>query len=226
MLVLFIFAALVNPPLAGGMLLGMILFLPFLIFFQSLQTLLMVPLSLWQTFTDKQVRRNHALEHATANVLESGFGATRVAGMAFRDGYKLAGDLPHPAFLIQAAQEALRRLKNGETHLALHPRCGTSMLIGQFFFSLVFVIFFVFAKALTLFDLLAAFLFSAILAKPLGLLAQKYITTSTDVEDLYFKNLSIDWTGQFYFQTGSRDLVSSFPSGRQWILEPVVKYWR
>ncbi len=177
---------------------------PLLILFQSIQILLVAPISLWQTFTDKEVRRNHALEHATANVLEEKYGVKYVAGIAFKDGYKLFGRMPHPSVLVDAAREGLQRLKKGEKHLAVHPRCGTSLIVGQFIFALLFITVFLFLHAFSLLDLLLAIIISIMISRPLGLLVQKYFTTTTDVENIEFVDLSVDRWGQFYFRT--RDL--------------------
>ncbi len=182
-----------------------ILFLPFILFwlivFQSVQTLILTPISLWQTFTNKQVRRNHALEHATANVLEEKYGSSRVAGMAFKDGFKLFGDLPHPSLMVEAAREGLQRLRNGESRLAIHPRCGTALAIGQFIFAASFIFIVFFLHSISIIDILLAIGLSFLLSKPLGLLAQKFLTTSTDVKDMKLVDLKADRWGQFYFLT-------------------------
>lgn len=208
MLYLFIFfllfTALLSPALFVIMLMGFFFLLPFVLLAHSLQFLIAAPISLWQTFTNRQVRRNHALEHATANVLEEKYGMKMVAGMAFADGFKLFGQLPPPAYLVDAAREGLARLQRGETHLALHPRCGTSLIVGQFLFALAFVAIFVFMHHFSFIEVLAVFLLSSVLSRPLGLLAQKYLTTGTDVKDLEFVDLSMDRYGQFYFRTGYR----------------------
>jgi hypothetical protein len=173
--------------------------------------LIAAPLSLWQTFTDRQVRVNHAIEHATANVLEEKYGVKQVAGMAFKDGFQLYGRLPRAQILIDAAQEGLQRLRNGETRLALHPRCGTSLMMGQFLNAIVFISVFLFMHHFSLLEIILYFVLSSLLAKPLGMIAQKYLTTSTDVADIELRNLAADRFGRIYFQTGKRAPVR-FPA--------------
>lgn len=210
LLILFLIA-LLNPLFMFAFIAGLIFFLPFFVLFSSMQILFLVPVSLWQTFTDKQVRRNHALEHATANVIEEKYGKKdRVAGMAFKDGFYLYGDLPPVPYLIDAAREGLARLRNGETGLALHPRCGTSLAVAQFILALIFVALFFFIQHVSLLHVLGAFAIYAFTAKPLGLLAQKYITTSTDVDDIAFGNVSVDGAGRFYFHTQRRSVPFVF----------------
>ncbi|MBI1389313.1 MAG: hypothetical protein GC154_12790 [bacterium] len=197
-----------GPLLLGWMALMFFLLLPLVLLFHSAQMLVVAPVSMWQTFTNPRVRVNHALEHATANVLEEKYGIKWVAGMAFNDGFMLFGRLPGPSVLMEAAQEALSRLRKGETRLALHPRCGTSLLIGQFLFAVAYIVFFLFMRHFTLFDLIAGLMIVMLLSKPLGLLAQKYITTSTKVDALYLHGVRLDPRGRFLFQTGDQPAPS------------------
>lgn len=202
MLFLLMFAfLLMSPVLAVWMTIGLLFVLPLLALFHSIHVLVAVPLSLWQTFTDNKVRKNHALEHATANVLEERY-RIKVGGMAFKNGFQLYGPLPSPAVLTEAAREALTRLRNGETSLALHPRCGTSLAVGQFLNALVFLIVFLFMHHFTLVEILIYLLFSMLLAQPLGLLTQKYLTTCTEVDDIELLQLSVNGYGQVFFHTG------------------------
>lgn len=204
LLLLLFLAMILLPAMAIWFLLGLFLLLPFIILAISMQNLILVPVSLWHTFTDKTVRRNHALEHATANVLEEKYGVKRVAGMAFKNGFQLYGRLPSPRILMEASREALDRLRNGESNLAVHPRCGTSLAIGQFLNALVFVTIFLFLHHFSLLEVILYFILTSLLAQPLGLLAQKYLTTSTDVQDVDVHNLSVTRDGQAFFHTGKR----------------------
>ena len=201
------------------MLLGFLFLLPFLLFFHSIQVMVLVPVSLWHTFTNKQVRRNHALEHATANVLEEQYGVRNIAGMAFRDGFALYGLHIHPSELMAAAREALRRLKNGESHLALHPRCGTSLLVGQFLYAILFLVVFFFLNHLSLIELLVLFASMMILSRPLGLLAR---SISPRVRMLRHWNslMSEWWLGQCYFRTALKPVLQHTRSSGDGVLHP------
>lgn len=77
----------------------------------------------------QQVRRNHALEHATIHMLSRRFQGFGAQGNASVNGFflNLYGDLDQTV-VEEAAREALGRLKNGERQWALHPRCGTVLL--------------------------------------------------------------------------------------------------
>ena len=77
-----------------------------------------------------RVRQNHAIEHATIAVLgrkHDQFG--RLGGSAKQDGFFVYG--PTTADRIEeAANEAVERLRAGESHLAISPFCGTNFLLG------------------------------------------------------------------------------------------------
>lgn len=79
----------------------------------------------FDTFPISRIRRNHALEHATLNVLAAqGIGA-HLAGFSDTRGFWIVGDIPTET-LHAAAQRALTRLRKGESSLAIHKGCGTN----------------------------------------------------------------------------------------------------
>lgn len=83
-----------------------------------------------------RIRRNHALEHATMQVLAEKYPGLRMAGYSDANGFWLVGDVETDR-IRHAAEEALARLKGGENTLAIHPHCGTnlvatSLLAGSF----------------------------------------------------------------------------------------------
>jgi hypothetical protein len=170
------------------------LFLLTQLFVHSMASLVLVPRSLVQIATNRLVKRNHALEHATVNVLEERYGTSRVAGYAQRDGFRLVAPRPIPAeIVLQAAQEGLDRLQRGERKLAIHTRCGTSLLVSNFLFSLLFIVLLVAAHRFSLGTILLAILLAFIISKPLGMMVQKYLTTSTDVKNLYISDIDVEY---------------------------------
>jgi Na+/H+ antiporter NhaB len=78
-----------------------------------------------------QIRRNHAMEHATLNILRVRQGLA-LSGYSDFNGFWVAGDvtLEH---LQQATDEALLRLKQGDTRLAVHAHCGTNLVVSGLF---------------------------------------------------------------------------------------------
>ena len=120
------------------------------------------------------VRRNHALEHATMQVLAEKYKGVPMAGLSNPQGFLLIADLP-TEIVTDAALEAERRLKAGESQLAIHPHCGTNLAAP--------------ALAAGTAAWLAVWAGSGskkprlpqlILARPLGPLLQKTLTTSAE----------------------------------------------
>jgi hypothetical protein len=76
-----------------------------------------------------QVRSNHALEHATLHVLQEKGVRIPMGGISDAGGFWIYGELTTEE-LAAAAQEALRRLNEGESDLAVHPNCGTNIAVS------------------------------------------------------------------------------------------------
>ncbi len=76
-----------------------------------------------------RVRSNHALEHATLHVLQQKGSAARLGGISDTGGFWIFGDVDTETLLL-AAREARERLMAGESHLAVHPNCGTNLAVG------------------------------------------------------------------------------------------------
>ena len=76
-----------------------------------------------------RVTRNHALEHATINVLTQNHKKFSAQGNSTPWGFYLNifGSVSDED-VVAAVDEAHTRLNQGETKLALHPNCGTVML--------------------------------------------------------------------------------------------------
>jgi hypothetical protein len=137
----------------------------------------------------RRVRRNHGLEHATVHVLSEKVKTRPLAGRSDAGGFWLLGDV-ETELVRWAVDEALRRMRGGERHLAIHPGCGTARLttatlagvaaisgtfgarrsVGGYLMRLPTII------LLTM----GAILF----AEPLGLQLQEHFTTLGDLGDL------------------------------------------
>ena len=76
-----------------------------------------------------RVRRNHALEHATFQVIAEKKSAGNLAGFSDTRGFWVLGDIDSEA-LVEAIEEARARLVAGEHHLAIHPNCGTNFAVA------------------------------------------------------------------------------------------------
>ncbi len=134
------------------------------------------------------IRRNHGLEHATINILSQHYPYRQFAGYSFPNGFFILGDIP-TVELREAVIQALARMHNGETSLAIHPNCGTNYAVSGFFVGMMAWLGMAGAKSrrdrverLPLLIALATFGF--IISQPLGPLVQKRITTSGDPQGL------------------------------------------
>lgn len=76
-----------------------------------------------------RIRRNHGLEHATIHVLSDKHSHFSAQGNSNHRGFYLNiyGDISEDQ-VVEAVEEAYRRMKQGEHHLAVHPNCGTVLL--------------------------------------------------------------------------------------------------
>lgn len=138
-----------------------------------------------------RLRRNHGLEHATIHLLSARYPRTTLVGRSDTQGFYLYGEVPTHA-VSEAAQQALQRLRNGERHLALHPNCGTNLLMGGLLASLsAYASLFPVRQDERWTDRLSRLPFAIMLttlalivAQPLGIAAQRHLTTSGDPGDM------------------------------------------
>jgi hypothetical protein len=136
----------------------------------------------------KRTRRNHALEHATIHVLSGRQRGLAMAGRSTASGFYLYGQASTEA-VASAVYEAMSRLRAGESHLAIHPNCGTNLVTSVMMSGLAaFTVMSVnrrdrsaLERLPTLFLTTAAAL---IAAQPIGAAAQERITTLADLGDL------------------------------------------
>ena len=138
------------------------------------------------------IRQNHGLEHATIHVLTQQFPRLRVVGRTTPGGFYLYGKLTTKE-VRSAVDQALSRLQQGETDLAVHPHCGTNLATAGFLAGLsAFVVLLPRARRRLdqlPFAILAATL-AVIAAQPLGLILQAQVTTSSDVSNLIVKRIT------------------------------------
>jgi hypothetical protein len=135
-----------------------------------------------------RIRRNHGLEHATINILSQRFPNRRLAGYSFVGGFLILGELS-TADLQEAVIQALVRMNNGETHLAIHDHCGTNYATSGFIAGLLAWLGMAGSKSkrdkverLPLVIALATFGFIA--SQPLGPALQRRVTTCGDPQGM------------------------------------------
>jgi hypothetical protein len=135
----------------------------------------------------RRTRRNHGLEHATIHILSQRIKDLRMAGRSTDSGFVLLGEAP-TEMVESAVHEALRRMRNGEHHLAVHPNCGTNLVTTGFLTTMAAMLGFTGASRRDVWNrmpavmalVMAAILFS----QPLGASLQRHITTDGDPSDL------------------------------------------
>lgn len=148
---------------------------------QSFMTLLTMPGQFFKIATNRTIRRNHALEHATVNVIEERYGLTHLAGYATEEGFVIRG-IADPEMIYNASKIGLSRMQNGEKNLAIHQRCGTSLAASNFLASLLFVILLFSTKQANIWSMFLALILGSFTGSFVGPLTQKYITTATDLD--------------------------------------------
>jgi hypothetical protein len=135
----------------------------------------------------RQTRRNHGLEHATVHVLSENLKQLRIAGRSTNNGFILIGNVPTKE-IENAANEALKRMKRGEHHLATHPNCGTNLATTGALTALVGLISFNWNRRQSQWDrfswMMAFMTLATVVAQPLGMDVQKHITTEGDPGDM------------------------------------------
>ncbi len=137
-----------------------------------------------------RIRRNHGLEHATIHMLSAKYPRTPIAGRADINGFYILGRLPTDA-IAESAEEAAKRLRNGEGHLAIHPNCGTNFLTAAVLAGLTCFATLLGGRTDRARDRLErlplailATVLALIIAQPIGSAAQRHVTTSSDLGGL------------------------------------------
>lgn len=133
-----------------------------------------------------RTRRNHGLEHATIHILASRRHVRPLAGRSTSKGFYILGNVSGEE-IESAAEEALRRMRGGETHMAIHPNCGTNYLTAGAFAGLAAFV----ALSIPwrsrwdrLSSAMMAATFALIFSAPVGPKLQERYTTTGDMGDL------------------------------------------
>ncbi len=138
----------------------------------------------------RRIRQNHALEHATVTILSGMIPNLRVSARSSSRGFVIFGNVDVEK-VRAAAQEALARLQAGETALAIHPNCGTNVAVGVTLAitSWLLILSLVRSRTRFLTSLLSA-LGAFLVARPLGAVAQRYVTTLADLRGVRVTGVS------------------------------------
>jgi uncharacterized protein YqhQ len=180
--------------------------IPFKFTIDSLITLLYAPQQIWRIAANQNLSQNHALEHATINVLEEKYGYNNLSGLAKETGFQISGQFD-PYIVEEAAQEGLWRLQQGESDLVIHKRCGSSMVVANVVSALAFFVLLFMTKAFSLLNVMLALLLARVFGPRLGVWVQKNFTTSADVENMEIVGVDLTkYSNSFFAQMGSQQV--------------------
>lgn len=159
-----------------------IFFLPIQLLLHYIFTLFSAPIQLWKIFSSRTLKRNHALEHATINILEERYGVKNLSGLAVEEGFYVSWPYD-PMYVLETAKEGLYHLNKGHKELAIHKRCGT-VALGTNIVAVIFFIIFLILWGFNLFTLITPMIIGILIGNPVGIFFQKYLTTDTNVENV------------------------------------------
>lgn len=137
----------------------------------------------------RRTRQHHAIEHATLHILAERYPQRTFAGYSDPMGFSVYGVVDSYA-LRRAVGDALLRLQGGETHLAIHPNCGTNLATTVLLTTVAALLSSVGQRGLWMrFTSMLMWVAGALIAgKPLGLRLQRY-TTMAQVADRWVADI-------------------------------------
>ncbi len=172
--------------------------IPFQFTFRSLIHILTVPRQIYEIATNQRLRTNHALEHATINSIEERYGPQRLSGLAREDGFLIRG-AADPALVESYARLGLERLRRGETRLAIHERCGTSIASANVISAIVFLALLLQTGMFTIWNVIFAMLIANLTGPILGRLVQRFLTTSVQVDHVEIVGVEYEYQQKDFF---------------------------
>ena len=206
LILIFFFPILLGPFLF--FLVFLLLLIPLKFTLTSMTSLFSVPGELYRIAKNPALRKNHALEHATINVLEELFPYEGLAGYAEEEGFYIIG-INDISRVKKAANEGLHRLRKGENNLVIHDRCGTTITAANLASAVFFLILLFTTGYFSIWTMLFAMLLANLTGPFLGKFLQMHITTSSDVDTMVIKDAYIDEAKIGFFQQGGKIFVET-----------------
>lgn len=152
------------------------------------------------------IRRNHALEHATLAILRLKGARGALGGISGAGGFWIIGEVD-PTLLQNAVEEALNRLRAGEKRLAVSPHCGSTFAVPGAMAGLAAWLIMLFPGADTFkrkFDRLPLLMLAAtlvyMLTRPLAFRVQERLLTDPDPRGMKVSGILIYTRYGRYFQ--------------------------
>ncbi len=154
-------------------------------------------------FQVSRLRRHHALEHATLQILARRNPRLMLAGYSDLRGFWIIGKVDTQD-LQEAVDEALLRLRNGEFALAIHPNCGTNFAVSGLLAGSAAWLAMLgsgegWRKKLDRLPVVVTLVTLALMvARPLGPLFQAYLTTEAQPGELAVRAINCYENGHFF----------------------------
>lgn len=144
------------------------------------------------------IRRNHALEHATVAVLLERGARPPLGGYSTRSGFLIFGRL-ETELVEESALDALARLNAGQEELAISPFCGTTIVTRAVLSGLITsLIMGRKDRRIRRIPLLAAGLVgAALVSRPIGDALQRLYTTLAEPAGQQIVDVRRVWAGPF-----------------------------
>jgi len=144
----------------------------------------------------RQIRKNHALEHATVAVMLERGVRSPLAGYSTAGGFLIFGSVS-AGMLADAVAEAYARLSVGEGELAISPYCGTNLAAGALLAGLVASVIMARSdrRVRRATVTVAALLGAALLGRQVGTALQRRYTVLADMSGLEVLGLRRLWCG-------------------------------
>lgn len=148
----------------------------------------------------QHVRRNHALEHATINLISQQYPLAQVVGFSGPWGFTLYTSLTAEE-IVPAVMKALQKLKAGESNLRIHANCGTNLAVAAALTASATLLGTgkenSWLKRLERFPQLVLLnVFALIVARPLGEWVQANLTTDSDLSKMDIASIFTDFQGR------------------------------
>ncbi len=163
----------------------------------------------------RRIRRNHALEHATIELLNRRYPRAQIIGFSGPVGFKLYTSLSSKE-VVPVVMQALKLLQAGRQELRVHANCGTNLVATATLTTLAATVGLhlggrprTFLKRLERFP--QAVLLSTlalVFARPVGVWLQRHVTTEANLEDSEIVAIFNDYGYGFHrFQVRTRHAV-------------------
>tara|TARA_B100000686_G_scaffold1981_1_gene2204 strand:- start:207 stop:734 length:528 start_codon:yes stop_codon:yes gene_type:complete len=135
------------------------------------------------------IRRNHAIEHATVSILTEQISKSAVIGFAVPSGFIIYSKSSKDE-ILSAANNGLNLMKTGDSEISISQFCGTNLVVAALLtgVSTVLLSKILGKKSKNILNITNGFLLSALLSKPIGRIVQKYVTTDPNVKHIQIKN--------------------------------------